>query len=118
MKHKTRLNDDDYDDADYERKENDLWHSTGCYGLWLAVTLSAILSLINGKHRIRAESFLFDEDNSFFDYVAERNDMTPEKMRERIIKLPLPQRCVNGKKNIKKRLWNRCHKLLRKVKLR
>jgi len=93
MKHKTRLNDDDYDDADYERKENDLWHSTGCYGLWLAVTLSAILSLINGKHRIRAESFLFDEDNSFFDYVAERNDMTPEKMRERIIKLPLPQRC-------------------------
>ncbi len=60
----------------------------GIYKLWLNVVLLAIKEVRkNGKRKKVAIQFLFDRDNGFVDWVAERNGYTPEAMREKIHKL-------------------------------
>ena len=57
----------------------------GEYGLWLRVLCLSVLEIQNGCFLTRgAEEFLFDENNFFFDYVAEQMGFDPGALRERI----------------------------------
>lgn len=57
----------------------------GVYGLWLRVVVLSVLELQEGRvGSSTAESFLFDPENAFFDYVAEQMGYEPEALREKI----------------------------------
>lgn len=57
------------------------------YRLWLAVTLDAIHFLLNSRFPTTlSESFLFDPDNDFFNFVADGLGYSPDGLRERIKK--------------------------------
>lgn len=59
----------------------------GVYRLWLQVFLSAFFALKNGNDYAKgARGFLFDEENQFFQLVADELGYEPSGLRERIRK--------------------------------
>lgn len=71
-----------------ENKSYDLPRAEGIYGLWLNVVLDAVKEVRkNGKRKRVAIQFLFDSDNGFVDWVAEKNGYTPEALRKKIHRL-------------------------------
>ena len=57
----------------------------GEYGLWLRVLCLSVLEIQDGRFSSSAaESFLFDQGNIFFDFVAEQMGFDPDGLRERI----------------------------------
>ena len=56
----------------------------GFYGLWLQVFKEAGSDLKRGHDTAAAKQFLFDEDNPFFDYIAEQMKYSPEGLRDRL----------------------------------
>lgn len=81
----------------------------GAYGLWLRVMYLSVLELQEGRFSThRAEEFLFDPENIFFDFVAGKLGLGPEGMRERIRK----NQHDRSKKNPGRRaLRGRCQKI-------
>jgi hypothetical protein len=55
------------------------------YRLWLTVTLDAVNSYKMYSSKL-AESYLFDPDNLFFDFVADGMGYEPAALRHRIKK--------------------------------
>ncbi|OGP68418.1 MAG: hypothetical protein A2W27_11020 [Deltaproteobacteria bacterium RBG_16_44_11] len=58
---------------------------SGVYGLWLHIFCMSVFELLNGRcSPVGAEAFLFDSENFFFDFVADKLGYEPGKMRNRI----------------------------------
>lgn len=59
----------------------------GIYGLWLRVVILSVMEIQSGRFSTSAaESFLFDPDNIFFDFVAGELGYEPAGLRERMLK--------------------------------
>ena len=58
------------------------------YGLWLHVLYISVCEYLHANKfsSIAAESFLFDPENVFFDYVSDSMGYEPQALRERIKK--------------------------------
>ena len=61
---------------------------SGVFGLWLHVLYISVCEYIRADKfsSIAAESFLFDSENEFFDYVADSMGYEPDALRQRIRK--------------------------------
>ena len=61
---------------------------SGVYGLWLHVLCVSVCEYLHANKfsSIAAESFLFDPENVFFDYVSDSMGYEPQALRERIKK--------------------------------
>ena len=61
---------------------------SGVYGLWLHVLCISVCEYLHANKfsSIAAESFLFDPENVFFDYVSDSMGYEPQALRERIKK--------------------------------
>ena len=61
---------------------------SGVFGLWLHILYISVCEYLHADKfsSIAAESFLFDPENEFFDYVAECLGYEPQALRERIKK--------------------------------
>ena len=57
---------------------------SGVYGLWLRVFTMSFFELQNGRWPAGAESFLFDPENPFFDFVADGLGYESDNLRNRI----------------------------------
>ena len=58
----------------------------GCYGLWLSVTVAAVHTIRrNREGKKLAISFVSDPDNVFFELVAEKLNLNPERLRNKIL---------------------------------
>ena len=60
-------------------------------GLWLHVLYISVIEYLHANKfsSIAAESFLFDPENVFFDYVSDSMGYEPDALRERIKKQAL-----------------------------
>lgn len=72
-------------ETDLDYLIDDSTNKNPCYKLWLTVLLDAVLSYIQRQCTL-GESFIFDPDNEFFDFVAETMGYSPDKLRNRIKK--------------------------------
>ena len=61
---------------------------SGVYGLWLHVLYVSVIEYLyaNKFSQVAAESFLFDPQNLFFDFVADSMGYEPQALREGIKK--------------------------------
>lgn len=55
------------------------------YVLWLTVTMDAVITLQTWPNNTPSHDFIFDQNNPFFDYVAERLGFEPDILREHIL---------------------------------
>ena len=64
---------------------------SGIYGLWLHVLYVSVIEYLHANKfsQVAAESFLFDPENVFFDYVSDSMGYEPDVLRERIKKQAL-----------------------------
>ena len=75
-------------ETDIDYNLDDPCAKSGAYGLWLHVLYISVIEYLHANKfsSIAAESFLFDPENVFFDYVSECLGYEPDAMRERIRK--------------------------------
>lgn len=75
-------------ETDFEFNENDPHAKSGAYGLWLRVLYISVREYLHANKfsSIAAESFLFDPENVFFDYVSDSMGYEPQALRQRIKK--------------------------------
>ena len=61
---------------------------SGVYGLWLHVLCISVYEYLHANKftQVAAESFLFDPENVFFDYVSDSMGYEPQALRQRIKK--------------------------------
>ncbi|PKN88860.1 MAG: hypothetical protein CVU51_03015 [Deltaproteobacteria bacterium HGW-Deltaproteobacteria-1] len=61
---------------------------SGVYGLWLHVLCISVCEYLHADKftQVAAESFLFDPENVFFDYVSDSMGYEPQALRQRIKK--------------------------------
>lgn len=61
---------------------------SGVYGLWLRVFFISVTEYLQADKfsQVAAESFLFDPQNLFFDFVSDAMGYEPQALRERIKK--------------------------------
>ena len=64
---------------------------SGVFGLWLHVLYISVIEYLHANKfsSIAAESFLFDPENVFFDYVSDSMGYEPDALRQRIKKQAL-----------------------------
>jgi len=64
---------------------------SGVFGLWLHILYISVCEYLHSDKfsSIAAESFLFDPENVFFDYVSDSMGYEPDALRERIKKQAL-----------------------------
>lgn len=69
-----------------DKGEQHEYHPGGYYGLWLSVTVSAVRAIRRkGKGKELAIAFIKDPDNAFFEMVAEKLNLNPERLRNKIL---------------------------------
>ncbi|MCK9364020.1 MAG: hypothetical protein M0P74_10555 [Syntrophales bacterium] len=62
------------------------FHPEGYYGLWLSVTVAAVHAIRrNRKGKELAMAFIQDPNNAFFEMVAEKLNLNPERLRNKIL---------------------------------
>lgn len=75
-------------EADIDYNLDDPNAKSGVYGLWLHVLCISVCEYLHADKfsQVAAESFLFDPENVFFDYVSDSMGYEPQALRQRIKK--------------------------------
>ena len=78
-------------ETDIDYNLDDPCAKSGVHGLWLHVLYISVIEYLHANKfsSIAAESFLFDSENVFFDYVSDSMGYEPDALRERIKKQAL-----------------------------
>ena len=78
-------------ETDFDYNLDDPHAKSGVYGLWLHILFISVTEYLHANKfsSIAAESFLFDSENVFFDYVSDSMGYEPDALRQRIKKQAL-----------------------------